>query len=134
MTYCERCRVSEEKVRMFDAIYNNQMVFLCERCAIIENVPIVKRPDSAQLKNSERTVRMFERKQVNLPVKKDTFFREDKLRELDRNPTQELPDRNRLNLIDNFHWELMRIRRRKGYSHKQLAEAIHESVIALEMI
>lgn len=134
MEYCERCRVSEDKVRLFDTIYNNHMAFLCERCAIIENVPIVKRPDSAQLKNSEKTVRMFERKPVTLPPKKETFFREDRLKELDKNPTQELPDRNRLNLIDNFHWEIMRIRRRKGYSHKQLAEAIHESTIALEMI
>ncbi|MEN9625720.1 MAG: hypothetical protein RL557_48 [archaeon] len=139
MIYCERCRVSEEKVRLFDAIYEGQMTFLCERCSIIENAPIVKRADSNQLKTIEKTTKPHGRFQTTSStmqpaIKKDTFFREDRLRELDKNPKQELPDKNRLNLIQNFHWEIMRIRRRRGYSHRQLADAIHESALALEMI
>jgi transcriptional regulator with XRE-family HTH domain len=46
----------------------------------------------------------------------------------------QMPDKSRFNLIDNFHWESMKIRRRKGLSHAQLAQAIHESAVALQMI
>ena len=51
---CVRCDVDGEKVRLFDAIYLGRIEKICERCSIIENIPIIKRPDALKLKESER--------------------------------------------------------------------------------
>jgi len=37
------------------------MSSLCERCSIIENIPIIKKPNASQLKESENTVKVFDR-------------------------------------------------------------------------
>jgi len=139
MMICERCGISGQVVRLFDAIYDGKMSLLCERCSIIENSPIIKRPDSAQLKEFEKRTKLYNRIRTIAGLKtekdkKDTFFIGDRLKELDKNPRLELPEENQLNLIDNFHWEIMKIRRRKGLSQKQLGDVIGESEIAIQMI
>ena len=138
MKYCERCGVAEDKVQLYDVIADLKMSVLCERCAIIDNVPIIKKPNTAQLKNFEKplTVNNRMRSLAGLPKenKATSYFPQDRLNELNKNPSLEFPEKNRLNLIDNFHWEIMRVRRRKGFSIPQLAAAIGESAVALEMI
>ena len=42
---CARCDVNGEEVRLFDAVYDGRMGQICERCSIIENIPIIKKPD-----------------------------------------------------------------------------------------
>ena len=71
---------------------------------------------------------------IKLGKKPSSFFREDRLKELEKNPEKELPEKEKLNLIEHFHWEVMKARRRKGLSQKQLANAISESEIAIQMI
>ncbi len=138
MERCIRCDVDGEEVRLFDAVYEGRMGKICERCSIIENVPIIKKPDSAKLRESEKGVGVYERMKRLSGIKdlgkEKTFFREDKLKELDKNPILELPEKERLDLVYHFHWEIMKNRRRKGLSQKQLAEEISESEIAIEMI
>ena len=53
MENCVRCNIGGEEVRLFDAIYEGRMAKICERCSIIENVPIIKKPNVSQLKESE---------------------------------------------------------------------------------
>jgi len=138
MGICERCGVSDQEVRLFDAIYNGMIGSLCERCSIIENVPIIKKPDSIQLKESEKGPGVYDRMKRLSGIKEErkdqTFFVEDKLEELDSHPELELPEKNKLNLIDHFHWVIMKNRRRKGLSPQQLAENIGESTVAVSMI
>jgi len=137
MRNCYICGISGEKVRIFDAIYELRIINLCERCSIIENIPLIKKPNSEQLKESE-IVRVSERMRNLLGIKEqkknETFFQRDKLRELEKNPELEKPEKENLNLIDHFHWEIMKIRRRKGLSQKQLAQSIGESESAIKMI
>src|SRR3989344_970569 len=137
MIICDVCGVSEDKVRLFDAIYQGKMSNLCERCSIIENIPIVKTPNVSQLKESE-VIRMSDRMKhlsgVRNSGKKETFFKEDRLKELDKNPDLELPEKDRLKLINHFHWEIMKRRRRKGLSEKKLAETLGESEVAIKML
>ena len=138
MERCARCRIREDEVKLFNAIYEGKMDFLCERCAIIENIPIIRKPDTSQLKESERGIGVYERLRkingIKLGKKPSSFFREDRLKELEKNPEKELPEKEKLNLIEHFHWEVMKARRRKGLSQKQLANAISESEIAIQMI
>jgi ribosome-binding protein aMBF1 (putative translation factor) len=135
---CARCNISEDQVRLFDAIYDGRAGSICERCSIIENIPIIKRPDTAQLKESERGVGVYDRMKrlsgVKEKRKEDSFFIEDRLRVLNENPKFEIPEKSNLNLIEHFHWEIMKNRRRKGLSQQKLAENIGESEIVIQML
>ncbi len=135
---CARCEITSEKARLYDVIYEGRMEMLCERCSIIENIPILKKPDEAQLKASSKNLEVYERMKklsgYKDPSKVELNFRKERLAELEKNPNLQLPFKKQLNLIDHFHWEIMKNRRRKGLSHKQLGEAIGESEIQLEML
>jgi len=139
MENCVRCNVEGEEVRLFDAIYEGRMAKICERCSIIENVPIIKKPGVSQLKEAEiGRVGVYDRMKRLSGIKdakeETTFFREDRLKELDKKPELELPEKEKLNLVEHFYWQIMQNRRRKGLSQKQLAEVLSESEIAIEMI
>jgi len=139
MEKCVRCDIDGERVRLFDAIYLGKVEKICERCSIIENIPLIKRPDALKLKESERG-RVYDRMRrlsgmEEQHKREDGLFRGDRLRQLDTKPELEIPEKNKLNLIDHFDWEIMRNRRRKGLSHEQLAQALGgESAIAIAMI
>jgi len=133
---CVRCKVNESDVKLFDAVYEGRMEWICERCSIIENVPIIKSPTLNQL-NQIEDKKAFERAQREArmnPKKRETFFVEDKLKELEQHPEMELPERQKLNLIENFHWYLMKTRRYKGLTQEQLAKAIGESPGIIAMV
>ncbi len=78
--------------------------------------------------------RMKRLKGIPEEEKKESFFVEDKLNKLDNEPELEIPEKKKLNLIEHFHWEIMKNRRRKGLSQKQLAENLGESEIVIQMI
>lgn len=138
MKSCEICFVTGDRIRVFEGIYEGKLINICERCSIIENVPIVKKPEVSQLKESE-TLRIQDRMKRMTGIseqksrKQDTFFVEDKLKKLEANPRLESPEEN-LNLMDHFHWEIMKQRRRKGLSQEKLAKILGESEIAIQML
>tara|TARA_Y100000310_G_C20661660_1_gene805136 strand:- start:1016 stop:1993 length:978 start_codon:yes stop_codon:yes gene_type:complete len=137
MENCVRCNVNGDEVKLFDAIYDGVMERICERCSIIENIPVIKKPDIDQLKDAEQ-VTVYKRMKglAGFPKEKEgkTFFVEDKLKELDTKPELEIPESSKLNLVEHFHWEIMKNRRRKGLSQKQLGENLGESETAIAMI
>lgn len=138
MEKCVRCRVSADVVKLYDAVYEGKLDVICERCAIIENIPVIKKPDDFQLKESEKGIGVYERMRrisgMKDEKKPDVFFREQRLKELEKNPGLESPEKNRPELIEHFHWEITRNRRKKGLSQKQLAGRIGVPVIAIEML
>ncbi len=133
-----KCGISGEEVRLFDAICDGRMSSICERCSIIENIPIIKKPDISQLREAEQKFGVYQRMRrlsgIEEPKEQETFFIEDKLEELDKKPELELPEKDKLNLVEHFHWEIMKNRRRKGLSQEKLAEALGESETAIQMI
>lgn len=137
---CERCGVSENEVRILDAILDGRITKFCERCAIIENITIIKKPKANQLKESEiegiyeRMQRLSGVTSVKKPEKRDLVLRQDRLKELEINPLLEMPEKKSLNLIEYFHWEIMKNRRRRGLTQQQLARAVGESETAIQMI
>jgi len=138
MQTCDICNVEGDEVRLFDAIYDGQMAIICERCSIVENVPIIKTPNPDQLKESETSYPVHQRMKhlagIHDSRKDETFFQEDKLKELDNNPDLEKPEKDKLNLIEHFHWEVMKHRRRKGMTQKHLAESLGESETSIQLI
>lgn len=135
---CIRCGVEGDDVRLFDAIYEGRMERICERCAVIENVPLIRKPDSLQLKESEQAVGVYDRmKRLSGVVgssRDEVFSREDKIRELDDKPELELPEKEKLNLVENFHWHIMKSRRHKRLTQEQLAKELGESELVIRML
>jgi len=125
---CARCFVNGDKVRLFDVIYEGKVGLLCERCAIIEDIPFIKKPEEEQIKESEKPVAVYDRMKrlSGMPenkVNKDNLKLE-RLNELDKNPGLENPVSKKLDMLEHFHWTILRERRRKGLTQEKLAFAV----------
>ncbi|MDD5193512.1 MAG: hypothetical protein PHF67_02905 [Candidatus Nanoarchaeia archaeon] len=134
---CVRCGALESEIKLFDTIYEGKAQCICERCSIIENVSILERPTQDKIKESNRVVNVYERMRRltgMAPEKKESEERKNRLEELRKNPQLEIPEKRVPELIDHFHWEIMKCRRRKGLSHNQLGEAIGEPGFRIELI
>jgi len=134
---CVRCGKREDGVKLFDGIYITELVKICEKCSIIASVPIIKRPSAEQLKDSERPygvkTRLMNLAGLGVEQKKSKSALEE-LREIESRPELEKPESMSFKLVDNYHWLIQTTRRRKGFTAKQLAEAIFESEAAVNML
>lgn len=137
MDKCSSCGRTEEEVKLFDALYVNDSVKMCERCSLINGVPLIKRPSASQLKDSEKPYAVRNRlaRIAHLPLEqKPVKSAYEQLKEIESQPELEQPEDLVFKLVDNFHWIIQTERRRKGFSAKQLAEALHESESAINML
>lgn len=144
---CFRCGVSGDRIKLYDAISKEGIVKICESCSFKEDIPIIQKPTNFQLQESERKQTVHERLSSMAGIKEDKFEKniskpisstqqEVTLRSLvDKNFKSKIEEKieSNNNLINNFHWVLMRTRRLKHITQKQLAEAIFESEVAIEM-
>lgn len=137
MVTCVRCGKNEEEIRLFDGFYGVEPVKICERCSIISNIPIIKRPSADQLKESEKAYSVRQRlnfmKGVKPEEKKNITLGEE-LKNIEKMPERERPEDLVFKLVDNFHWIIQTQRRRKGFTTKQMADIIGESESALKML
>jgi ribosome-binding protein aMBF1 (putative translation factor) len=139
MAECYRCGVSDEKERLFNAISSKGVVKICKNCSNEEDLPIIQ---PADLNKPERVKSVYERlsamakldpeKHRKVLLEKE---RQESMRKRRQDTTlKDVIDRNlekkkpqpRTDLVDNFHWVLMRMRRSKKLTQKQLAENIGE--------
>lgn len=153
---CFRCLKSERIVRLLDAIYENEIVKICEECALLEDIPIIRKPSSFQLKESERPYTVQERlarmsgikfKNADLKIEKRVEKEEiqgitlDKLRK-PKDYSQILKHREErarklskpINLIDNYNWYMQRARRARKMTLAQLGAIIAEPETTLKMV
>jgi ribosome-binding protein aMBF1 (putative translation factor) len=146
MAECYRCGVSDERERLFDAISNKGVVKICKNCANEDGLPLVQPFD---LNKPERVKSVYERlsAMANLnPQKHKEMLLEREREESIRRQRGEVERRQKTNLknvidsnfekkkpqprtdlVNNFHWIIMRMRRSKKLTQKQLAENIGES-------
>lgn len=135
---CFRCGRTDDEVRLFDGVFSNEPVRACEKCAIIEGIPLLKMPSIEQLKISERAdiVRKRLNKISGIPSQtnseKKSLF--EQLKELETSEKTEKLEELPIKLIENFHWILQRERRKKGFTTKQLSDTLSESETALKML
>jgi ribosome-binding protein aMBF1 (putative translation factor) len=137
MEKCSHCKRSEEEVRLFDGLLVNNTVKICERCSLIEGIPIIKRPSTNQLRDSEKPYAVRQRlaRMAHLPQEqKKIVSAYDELKKLEEKPELERPEDLVFNLVDNFHWIIQTERRRRGFSQKQLASELHEGESAIAML
>lgn len=137
---CFNCGISENKVRLFDVVSSKGIVKICDVCFKNERMPIVRRPTTFQLKESEKNLSIYDRLSKISGIKEELRRKDSKteinLRKIvDRNFESKISNekRPRPDLIDNFHWIIMRVRRLKKLTQKKLAHEISESEVAIKM-
>ena len=126
---CFRCGVSGEEVRLNDGIYQEGIIHVCDECAKIMDVPIIRKPTTFQLKAAEKPATVYERlarskgyplKQHSLKEREAAEKKRDEIRKtdislkelIDRRIKVQSESRNQkagkpLDLIDNFHWAII---------------------------
>ena len=143
MKKCFFCGAKD--VRLFDAVTDNGIVKICSKCSFNENVPVVHKPTTFQLKEAEKKRPSFseraeeERKEIVEERNKRSALQEQNLTLKDiinknYKPNISKNEKPRLNLVDNFHWIVMRARKKMHLTSSQVAEGISESEAAIKMI
>ncbi len=143
---CSVCGISGKNVRLLDVISPKGIVKVCAACSEKDDMPILRRPTTFQLKESEKKPETYSSFLAMRKKEKDSGVEslkksEDKDQEItlkgivDKNYKMKISEEKkpRPDLIDNFHWDLMRTRRLKKITQEELAKEISESVVAIKM-
>ncbi len=150
MTECCKCGVSGERARLFDAIGDEGVVQICEKCSFGTSMPIIRKPTDFQIKKAEKKQTVYEKLAgtAGIDVQKHQVAisgvktndrlekQETSLRDIvDRNLEMNLPEKPapNPNLVDNFHWILMRARRKRKLTQFQIAKELTEPITAIKM-
>lgn len=152
MKECFKCGAPESKRILYEAILEEGIVDICNKCSINFGFPVIKNKTGFSTGHFEKKPTVYERlskisginkegynpynpKDHRLEIKKE---QEITLKDLvDRNfkKVSKASDSEKENLVKNFHWILMRARRSKCLTQKRLAENIkepEEAIIILE--
>ena len=141
MNECFKCGISGEKARLFDVVSKEGIVKICSRCFPEESLPLIKRPTTSQIKDAEKqqtyreSIKQFNRPQVirnDLRKQENVSLRDIVDRNLKINLKEEIKPRP--DLIENFHWVIMRERRAKHISREQFAKDLGESETLIKMV
>ncbi len=143
--FCSVCGISGKMRGLFEVISQKGVIFACEKCVSEEGFPVLKRPDKSVFEAAEKKGKVSDvmaRLSGVRPKEKERpelKMQEKSLREIvnsnyeEKIKMQDLRLKSRPDLIDKFHWIIMRVRRVRGLTQKQLAEAINETEAAIKM-
>lgn len=129
-------------VKLVEVISNEGVVKVCEKCAFEEHLPLVNKNSLNSFVSTfpekkhtvyDRLVSISGVKADNKPEQEQQEFELKKL--VDENYSQNIYENpsKRDDLIDNFHWTIMRARRSKHITQFQMAKAILEPEQAIKM-
>ena len=132
---CAVCGRSQEEANLSEGIYQGEVVKVCEKCAEIEEIPLIKKPTSEQFIEADRHYNVRERMEKisnkrEIPVSKEHEVALKNLGKLKIPLKKQQPK----NLVDNYYWEIKMARRRKKFSIAQLSNQIGIPVEVLEAI
>lgn len=147
---CAKCGAPGEWAKLYDVITGEGIVKLCKRCISEENAPVIHKPTEAEIQSVDKRSSLYKRlsdaaglnpeehkRNIQEFNKKDLIKKEEvTLRDLvdkkfDKFVKKTLKKRE--DLIDNFHWVIMRARRAKKKSISQLAKEIGELERVIKM-
>jgi len=137
------CGISDKMRNVSQAIGPTGIIQVCSRCAKNEGFILLKKPKIAEVTKKEtvyeRMARLAGVKPKPQEERRILRMQEKSLREIiDKNYEEKLKSQTlalkpRPDLVDNFHWIIMRVRRVKGLTQRQLAERISEPEAAIKM-
>jgi len=148
MNECFKCGAQENRIMLFDAISEKGIVNICKKCASEEDLPIIKKStfEEYEKKIKLKSLNVYERltrisgynsenkkpeKEKTLLKKQETTLKNIVDKNFKRNFQKQATPRD--DLIENFHWIIMRARRLKHITQKQLAKAIAEPEAKIKM-
>ena len=153
MDTCAKCERNANEVKLLDALDDKEVIKICEECAFSENIPILRKPTSFQLKESERPYSVRQRlsrmagikeenkedisnitKKIMQNINIDTLRKRDLRKEMDDKFKSAVERNKPLNLVDNYNWLILMERKKRKIMRNQLAEAIGESEEIIKMI
>lgn len=141
MEECARCGVWTDEEKLSYAILAKGIMKVCEKCIEKENFPLVNLPTASQINESKKTVRFrdsvkqFEKGKIatksELLKKQEITLKDIIDRNVKMRAEKKLQPRS--DLIHNFHWVIMRARRARKISQKQLAKEIAEPEMSVRL-
>jgi ribosome-binding protein aMBF1 (putative translation factor) len=135
---CSICGISELKTRLFDGLSEEGIIKICKNCADEQDIFLLKRPTSQEIEDAEKKIYSQKRKSFSLQKPQIGESKENiSLKEIiNENFKKKNEGRERVarpDLMNNFHWIIMRARRQRKLSRSQLAKAIGEAEPAIEL-
>jgi len=148
MAECFKCGIPDERALLFDVVSEKGIVKVCRKCNEEEQLPLIKKFEDVGEPEERKSV--YERVSSVSGFKPESYKKnyvdkekaellksqETTLREIiDRNYKEKIPEKPKIrrDMIDNFHWVLMRARRSKKLTQKQLAEELAEPEAAIKL-
>ncbi len=145
---CSICGISDKMRNVSQALAPKGIVFVCDKCAADEGFPRLKKIKLVE-PGKEKQETMYERmaRLAGVVPREPQERTRHTMADLQEKSLRKVVDRNyeakiksqalilkpRPDLVDNFHWIIMRVRRVKGLTQKQLAERILEPESAIKM-
>lgn len=153
---CDNCGISENSVLLLDVISNKGIIKMCKKCAEEKNLPIIKKFNLDALSEEEAEphqtvyerlskISGYEKRKNKLPdrIKKTPEIEkspeqkeeEQKLKEIvEKNISKNLNEKDyRTDLIDHFHWIIMRERRKRKLTKEEFARALAEPEMIINL-
>lgn len=141
---CAICGISDSRRQLFRVVSPTGIILACEKCIGETGYPKVKNPEIKPGQEEKRDS-VYETMVRLTGVKlKDTrvprpVTEESQIKQLinkkyeEKIKSEPINMKPRPDLVDKFHWVIMRVRRVKGLTQKQLAERIGEPENAVKM-
>ncbi|MEM3113279.1 MAG: hypothetical protein QXI33_02535 [Candidatus Pacearchaeota archaeon] len=126
------CQLCGREEKLVEAISSNEIVEICEKCAIKNSFPIIKKPTIEQIRKESRFYSP-NTKSIVLPKKRFDPETEKVNNELKSIVAANIKKGSYDDLVDNFHWKIQQGRRMRKLSQKQLGEHIAEPEIIISM-
>lgn len=152
MSECFKCGVSGEKSALSDAIVKEGVVKVCSSCIDADDLPVIRKATEFDLKAMQSSPSVYDRLSraagLNPQEHREKFSagkqergftqkrHEASLRSIvDKNLKSRIQDgaTPRADLIDNFHWTILRARRLKKLTQEQVANTIGESESSIKL-
>jgi len=126
------CFLCGLNTKLVEAISSNEIIDICEKCAVKNSFPIIRKPTIEQIRKESRFYSPNSNTIVSSPRKIDPET-EHVDKELKSIVNQNIKKGAYEDLVDNFHWKIQQGRRMKKLSQKQLGEHIAEPEIIVSM-
>lgn len=143
MKKCYLCGASEEGAFLYEGVSKEGFVHVCRKCYLRNEIPLVETKNLEKGFEKKMSVRerlmnlsgMKRPKEDKSSIEKLGEAEEVTLKDLiEKNFKKDLPKDKKeyLDLIENFHWVIMRKRRMQKLTQEQFAKKIFEPLIVVE--
>ena len=123
---CAKCGKTDDETVLFDVISDEGIVKICGGCNAGENFPIIRSPGQKKEISAGQGPSRFRR---DASPKEGDSMREVLEKSFNKSPM--FKGERKSDLVENFHWIIMRARRGQHLSPRQIAEEIGVDAVTI---